>query len=439
MSRLPFDPSRVRGAAPARAVPPRSADAPLTVTQVAEVISNALSAGVPAGLRVVGEVSNLTRRNHWYFALKDETSVLKCVAWASKARTFGFEAADGMEVVATGTVQYYGPQGQCQLYVDRLEPVGAGALELKFRALCEELRALGYFAPERKRPLPYFPRRIAVITSPTGAAIHDVLDTMKRRCPAVAVLLVPVRVQGAQAAPEIVAALKRVAKIAGRRGIDAVILTRGGGSMEDLWAFNERIVAEALFNSPLPVVAAIGHETDTTIAELVADVRAATPTQAAMMVTPNRSDLSAQLDQLQRRLSAFVRTQVRFETQRLERLRAQLGTPQDLVRRARETLEERGRDLHGVFAANLRERRQHLNTSERLLDSLNPRRVLSRGYSMTCDAKGKILRSSTMARAGALVRTTLHDGSFTSRVVEEGEPPKRRTEPPESPEQLPLF
>jgi exodeoxyribonuclease VII large subunit len=321
MPRLPFDPAKM--AASSRPGPKADSGAetskvaPLTVSQLAAMIDGTLRDHLPARLRVVGELSGFNDRTHWYFSLKDAESVVSCVMFASAAREARFRPEAGQEVVVTGRVEYFGKQGRTQFYVDRIEPVGAGALDLEFRRLCEELRALGWFLPERKRPLPRFPRCVAVVTSRTGAALQDVLNTMARRCPAVGVLLADVRVQGDGAAAGITAAVRAIGRRHGALGVDAIIVTRGGGSKEDLWAFNDHALAQAIVESPVPVVAAIGHETDTTIAELVADERCATPTQAAMRVTPDSAALLEQLDALGSRLAAFLRKQIRQDQLRL--------------------------------------------------------------------------------------------------------------------------
>jgi exodeoxyribonuclease VII large subunit len=327
MGRLPFDPTRTAAARAAAARGPVSSVAGtdshsgnaggIAVSELASLIQGVLRDHLPARLRVVGEVSNFKDQTHWYFTLKDAQASVGCVMWASSAARARFRPQDGQQVVVTGRVEFWPRAGKTQIYADAIEPVGVGALDLEFRRLCEELRALGWFAEERKRPLPRFPRRVAVVTSRTGAALQDVLDTMRRRCPAVAVALVDVRVQGADAAAEVAGALRWLARVHAREGIDAVLVTRGGGSREDLWTFNDREVARAIVESPIPVVAAIGHETDTTIAELVADVRAATPTQAAMRLTPDTAALQEQVDGLAARLSASMARAARHERERL--------------------------------------------------------------------------------------------------------------------------
>jgi exodeoxyribonuclease VII large subunit len=352
--RLPFNPEHM-AAKPAPGPPPpaKPADAPWTVSQLAGRISGALDLGLPAKLRVIGEVSNFRDRTHWYFDLKDTEAVVSCALFATAARKSRFTPKNGHEVIATGRVEFWNKAGKVSLIVEKLEPVGAGALELAYQALCEEIRALGWFEQARKRPIPGFPRRIAVVTSRSGAALQDVLDTMRRRCPAVDVTIIDVRVQGDGAASEVARALRWLGEHRARLGIEAVLVTRGGGSMEDLWAFNERIVAEAIVNSPIPIVAAIGHETDTTIAELVADLRCATPTQAAMRLTPDRRALVEQLDSTAARLRTLVRRALHERRSRILQIArhpfvADPGALVDRERRHVETLVKHARSAIGA-------------------------------------------------------------------------------------------
>ena len=345
--RLPFDPSKVEVSPEEKAAKPALRDRQfanlaqskqLTVSQLAELIKSTLEQRIPSPLRVVGQVSNLRDSGHWYFSLKDESAVVNCVAWSSSAKNFGFRPKDGDEVVATGHVSHFPPQGRTQLYVSKLEPVGAGALELEFRRMCEELRGLGYFDPAHKIPLPAFPRRIAVITSRDGAALQDVIATVKQRCTAVGLLVVDVRVQG-EGAPEAVAkAIAWVDMNAGRLGVDAMLVTRGGGSIEDLWAFNTRTVADAAFQCKLPLVAAIGHESDVTVIELVADVRAATPTQAVMRLVPASTECNKQVDHLRDRLTVVTRRLIERGRHRLDSMERHeaFRRPEVIIRRAAE-------------------------------------------------------------------------------------------------------
>jgi exodeoxyribonuclease VII large subunit len=312
MTRLPFDSGKIPAPKP-----PSGQGNPLTVTQASGMIRDALMSKIPGKVRIVGEISNFSARNHLYFSLKDPTATLRCVCFASSARKINCKMGDGIQVIATGRIDYFDQSGQVQLYVDNIEPVGQGSLEAQLKALMEDLRGKGYFAPERKKPLPVFPQRIVVITSRIGAALQDVLNTKDRRWPGCELFLLDTRVQGAQAAPEIARAIDAVSIHGRAQGIDAIILTRGGGSIEDLWAFNERIVADAIFRCPFPIVAAIGHETDTTVAELVADERCATPTQAAMKLVPERDTLHSQTTALSRRLLFVINRNLHHARQSL--------------------------------------------------------------------------------------------------------------------------
>jgi exodeoxyribonuclease VII large subunit len=324
------------------------------------MISAALADRLPRPIKVVGEISGLRDRSHWYFDLKDEAAIVNCVMFASVARKVAFPIQNGLKVVAQGRIDFFPAQGRAQLYVDKLTPIGTGELELRFRQLVAELHGLGWFDPASKRALPAFPRRIAVVTSRSAAALQDVIDTARRRCPMVELALVDVRVQGAQAAPEIARALAWLSANHRALGVDAIILTRGGGSMEDLWAFNERIVAQAIRDCVVPIVAAIGHETDTTIAELVADERCATPTQAAMRLIPDRAALLEQIDATASRLGTSLRRMIRYETQRIRGIARLpwLADPMELVRVRRADL--------ATAARHLRRAVQHATQRRRL-------------------------------------------------------------------------
>lgn len=477
--RKTFDPSRMRAAAslfeqdqgvpppPSEPAAPAAAPAELryTVAQLAAMIDNALKTGLPARLSVVGEVSGFKEQTHWYFRLKDSAAVIECVMFSSAVRKHTYIPRDGEEIVARGRVEHFARQGRTQLYVDRVEPIGAGALELKFRELCNDLRALGWFDPAAKKPLPRFPRRVAVVTSKTGAALHDVLDTFQRRAPFIPLLLVDVRVQGDRAAADIANAIAHLNKLRERLQLDAILLTRGGGSIEDLWAFNERVVAEAIHRSALPVVAAIGHETDTTIAELVADERAATPTQAAMRLSPDRHALQEQADQLaarlrfstarflsheQQRLRAVARhpfltdprSLMREHARRLSRLHERMThcmiarahreqakladraallaqrRPEALLARRDARVHEADRRLNDSVRRLLERRRYEIEQCRRTLEATGPMNVLRRGYSVTLDANGQLVRSASDVSPGDVIQTRLSDGVVHSTVTQ---------------------
>ena len=387
MERLPFDPDRAVGPEPADASARREAKARrlqetehLTVSQAAELIKTTLEQRVPSPLRVIGEVSNLSRPNHWYFSLKDDKAVLNCVAWASAVKKFKFVPAEGDEVVATGHISHYGPQGRTQLYVSALKPVGAGALDLMFRQMCDELRTLGYFDESRKKSLPVFPRRIAVVTSESSAAWQDVMATSAQRCKAVGLLIADVRVQGEGAAEKVAATIQMIDANREALGVDAILVTRGGGSAEDLWTFNERVVADAAFACALPLVAAIGHESDTTVIELVADVRAATPTQAVMMLIPASSQLLEQVHHLDHRLTSLM---VRLIERQRERLAVITRTtlfrdPGSLVTEAKTAIGRHQRDLHRVLRARVIQDRARLERLAGRLQQLRPEALASK-------------------------------------------------------------
>jgi exodeoxyribonuclease VII large subunit len=479
MSRLPFNPAAMR--VKARASSP-SADSPagpsdpgapptlprepanISVSQLAAMIDQALRDQLPGPVRVIGEISQFRSRTHWYFDLKDASALVSCVMWKSAARKVGFVPEPGQQVVVSGRVEFYPPQGRTQFIADRLEPVGAGALDLAFRKLVDELRALGYFDDSRKRALPLFPRRLAIITSASGAALQDVLDTLRRRCPSLPVGLVDVRVQGDGAAEHVASALERLGAHAESLDIDVVLITRGGGSREDLAAFNDRALAEAIVRCPIPVVCAIGHETDTTIAELVADLRGATPTQAVMHIAPDAAALHRQLDSLALRLTGEFEAQletgddrVRRSAQllqssvrtalltaarrmdnaalRLERMRpaaeyARRSAALDLISQRLAVAIRTRLDPQRLDDAALRLQaaaielvdRGHKATvsAARALDLVGPSSVLRRGYSVTLSAGGNVVRSMTDVAPGEQILTRVADGAFASIVGSSG-------------------
>jgi exodeoxyribonuclease VII large subunit len=411
MARRPFDPKRVLGGEDAKRPARREQKlfehvgetAQLTVSQVADLIKTTLESRIPSPLRVIGEVSNLNAPGHWYFSLKDDAAVLSCVAWASAAAKFGFVPKDGDEVVATGYLSHYGPQGKTQLYVSMVQPLGAGALELRFRAMCEELRKLGYFDEARKRPLPVFPRRIAVITSASGAAVHDVVVTAAQRCKAVALLIVDVRVQGAGAAEDVARAIRWVDSQHARLRVDAILVTRGGGSIEDLWAFNERIVADAAHLCSIPLVAAIGHESDTTVIELVADVRAATPTQAAMRLVPSRDELLAEVGHVAQRLLTLVRRRMQHDRHRVELIGRHrlLRGPAMIVREASAITLRTTQTLQRSFLARLQRERAAIERLAARLGHLRPQDLAARRrqtLAVLTDRLTRALRHRVMMR-----------------------------------------
>lgn len=367
---------------------------------------------------VVGEVSNCTRAGsgHIYLTLKDEAAQIRAVVWRGAAARLRFDIQDGLEVVAAGPIEVYAARGGYQLIVEQMLPQGVGALELAFRQLRDKLEAEGLFSAERKQPLPRFPRKIAIITSPAGAALRDILQVIGRRWPLGDIVILPVAVQGVGAADEIAAALGRVSSIP---AVDVVITGRGGGSLEDLWAFNEEVVARAIFNCPVPVVSAVGHEIDVTIADFVADRRALTPSEAGELVVPHCDEILAELQRLQDRLRESLRGRAAFARMQLDALaRNRLFTrPLERVHDLAARLDDLEARLHRG-ADNLLDRsRRQVEAVARSLAALSPLNVLERGYSITCRlGSPEPIRTAEKLEAGVQIETRLHRGRCVSRV-----------------------
>lgn len=351
---------------------------------------------------VVGEISNLhiARSGHTYFTLKDDDGQLRAALFRGNAGRVRFELEEGLEVIAEADVSIYAARGDLQLIVRALEPRGVGALQLAFEQLRRRLAAAGLFAEQRKRAIPIHPRRVGVVTSPTSAAVRDVLKVAGRRFPAIPILISPTRVQGDEAAAEIATAIGRLATAA---EVDVILLVRGGGSLEDLMAFNTEVVARAIAASPIPVVSGVGHETDTTIADLVADVRASTPSAAAMLAVPDRVALADLVDRDLQRLVASVRREIGMHRDHVAKLRAVLRarSPQARVALART------RQARAYAAAKSAIRRRMDGTRRRLaetatrLDALSPLAVLGRGYALARrESDGRIVRAPADVRLG---------------------------------------
>jgi exodeoxyribonuclease VII large subunit len=370
---------------------------------------------------VGGEISNFSRpqSGHCYFTLKDDKAQIRAVLWRAAAMRLRFEMEDGIEVVCQGDLDVYAPRGSYQLVVRQIEPKGIGALELALRKLKERLTAEGLFDAARKRPLPRFPRRVAFVTSATGAAIRDFLEVLRRRWKGVDVLVVPTRVQGEGAASEIAAAIELVNRLS--EPVDCLVVGRGGGSLEDLWAFNEEPVVRAIYASRVPVVSAVGHEIDITLADLAADVRALTPSEAAELVVPAADEIGAALRHQQQRLLVALRRRAGASRTRLEWLatRRAFRKPFDLVH----DLERRLDELSSRSARGMRQRvlaaRRHLDSAVAHLESLSPLGVLGRGYSLTQRlGDGQLIRDAAVLTSGELITTRFAKGQATSRVEE---------------------
>jgi exodeoxyribonuclease VII large subunit len=370
-----------------------------TVSSLTDRIKDALEADF-AEVAVQGEISNLARpkSGHVYFTLKDTTASLRGVMWKSDAQRLAFDLSDGLAVRILGRLTVYPPRGEYQVVARYLEPQGIGALELAFRQLHARLSAEGLFDLERKRPTPRFPRRIVIVTSPTGAAVRDLLQVTGRRWTAADILIAPTRVQGAGAGAEIAAAIALANRV---KDADVIIIARGGGSVEDLWAFNEEIVARAVAGSRLPVISAVGHEIDITLADLAADKRALTPSEAGELTVPDCREVAMHLDRLAERIHRVSQT-------RLAEARLQLDQLADRASCA--------------VRKNLDDRRHSLARLAASLEALSPLSVLARGYSLTFLADGKsLVRSSEDVHPGDLILTRLSAGQIISRIVHQEE------------------
>ncbi len=370
-----------------------------------------------AEVAVEGETSNVRvhASGHVYFKLKDATSALNAVCFRSDARLLDFDLSDGLRVVARGRLTIYEAQGTYQLVARAIEPAGRGDLERAFRLLVAKLEKEDLFDEARKRPLPRYPQRIAVITSPTGAAVRDIFATLARRFACVEVWFAPVQVQGERAPFEIVRALDALADY----DIDVVILGRGGGSIEDLWAFNDEAVARAIHRSKAPVISAVGHESDITIADFVADRRAATPTMAAEIAVPDRTDVITRVASFMERGSARLRARVVLEQRRVaESVRSYaLGQVRGRVERGMQSLDFALERMQRATASSQTARRAMIETACARLVGLDPREVLRRGYAVCHDETGAhVLQSAHAAQAAARMRVTFHDGVVAAAV-----------------------
>ncbi|HID64792.1 MAG TPA: exodeoxyribonuclease VII large subunit [Anaerolineae bacterium] len=365
-----------------------------------------------------GEVSNYTRAasGHVYFTLKDEETQIRCVMWRSQVERGAYLPQNGEAILAHGRISVYEAGGRYQLYVDDIQPAGAGLLYLQFEALKERLAAEGLFDAERKRTLPPFPRRLGVVTSPTAAALRDIVNVLKRRYPLVEVVLSPTLVQGDEAPSRIVAAIEALNQHA---DVDAIIVARGGGSLEELWAFNDERVARAIYASRVPVVTGVGHETDFTIADFVADVRAPTPSAAAELVVPDRQELRGAVESWRRRLAQLMEGRIEGERRALQYREQALRrfSPQAQIDSYRQRID----DLMHAALAGLKHRlalaRERLRTLDSQLQTLSPLATLERGYAIARHlGTGKVVKSVAQVVAGDRLEVRVSDGQFESTV-----------------------
>lgn len=392
----------------------------LSITQINEYIRTLMDSDPRLNsVAVRGEISNykMYPSGHHYFTLKDEAGALKCVMFKGNAMRLRFRPENGMKVIAAGKISVYPRDGAYQLYCASLTPDGVGDLHVAFEQLKKKLQAQGLFDPAHKKPIPRYPKTIGIVTSSAGAAVHDMLRILRARYPLVKVLLLPVRVQGAEAPGEIAAA---VAYANRHRLADVLIVGRGGGSIEDLWAFNDEKVAYAIYHSEIPVISAVGHEPDVTISDYVADLRAATPSNAAELVVPDRDALRQTLDGFAASMASVLQKQITAGKKHLQVLssNAFLQSPTGYLNRCRENLEALKTRMVAAQNQNINRRRQRYVALAAKLDAMSPLKVLTRGYAMTQNENRQLIRSVKQVSKGENLTVTLSDGVITAAVSE---------------------
>ena len=391
-------------------------DTTFSVSQITGQIQNTLEQGF-SSVWVKGEISNLTKHSsgHWYFSLKDSGAQLGSVMFRGQNQKVRLETAHGMEVTAHGRISVYPPQGRYQLIVDQMLPAGQGDLHLAFEALKTKLEAEGLFRHELKRSLPTYPEKIGIVTSPTGAAIRDMINIFQRRFPIAQLILLPVRVQGEGAADEIAAAID---VLNSRQDCQVIIVGRGGGSLEDLWAFNEEVVARAIARSIIPIVSAVGHETDTTISDFVADHRAPTPSAAAELVVPDRVDLISRLVRVTHSLHDGLLHRIQRYEHRLDSILHSyaLKKPVLMIDQSMQRLDQ----IQDSSIRSSRDRLTYLNNKleglSQQIAALNPLSILNRGYSILSSKEGRIIRSVDQVKLKDKIQIRLADGEIDSTV-----------------------
>ena len=371
-----------------------------------------------AQVAVRGEISNykLYPSGHHYFTLKDEQSALKCVLFKGNAMSLRFRPASGMKVIALGRISVYPRDGQYQLYVSSMAMDGIGDLYAAFEALKKKLSQQGLFDPAKKKPIPKYPQTIGIVTSSAGAAVHDILRILRRRYPLCSVRLLPVRVQGAEAPEEIASAIR----YANAHDLaDLLIVGRGGGSIEDLWAFNDERVAYAIYESHIPIISAVGHEPDVTIADYVADLRAATPSNGAELAVPDREALAQNLDAFSAAMTGALNRQLRLASQRLEGLAASsaLRSPTGYLDRREKDLQLLQEKLLAAQNRELSKAQQKYVANVAKLDAMSPLKVLSRGYAMAQKETGELIRSVKQTTAGESIVVSLADGKLNASIL----------------------
>ncbi len=395
----------------------------LSVTQINEYIRSKMDADpLLGGVAIRGEISNykLYPSGHHYFTMKDENGALKCVMFKGNALRLRFRPENGMKIIAMGKISVFPRDGAYQLYCTALALDGVGDLHAAFEQLKAKLAAQGLFDPAHKKPIPKYPGVIGIVTSSAGAAVHDMLRILRKRYPLTMVLLFPVRVQGVEAPPEIAAAIRYANRF---RLADVLIVGRGGGSVEDLWAFNDEQVAYAIYESEIPVISAVGHEPDVTISDYVADLRAATPSNAAELAVPDQDTLKQTMDSMSAAMAAALNRQLKAARQHLDTLAVSpaLHSPTGYLEQKRKNLELLRNRLTAAQQSGLDRRKQRYVALTAKLDAMSPLKVLSRGYAIAQDENGNVIRSVSQVQPGDKLGLTLADGKLHTVVTDEKE------------------
>ena len=393
---------------------------PLSVAQITHYIKDRFDRDVLLkNVSIEGEISNLTRAasGHIYFSLKDSDAQLKAVMWRSSATKLSFDPNHGDRVVARGQISVYEPRGEYQLYAKSMHPAGVGDLHAAFERLKLKLSAEGLFEPERKQPLPYFPRKIGVITSPKAAALQDVLNVLRRRFPIAEVVFSPTLVQGDDAPPHIIRALEGFFF---RDDIDVILLVRGGGSLEDLWAFNDEDVVRMVAACPIPIVTGVGHEIDFTLVDFASDHRAPTPSAAAEVATPEADMLRMNVDALQQALMNYMQDNLVTQRQQLDiqTRTLKLLSPAHDIKIQQRQVEQYQQRLAQVMRSHIQQQQNNLAAKTAALHAANPESILARGYSIVTNQAGEVISNSDAAPAGSTINIQLHQGSIQATVDE---------------------
>jgi len=415
-----------------------------TVSQVNSLIKGILDNNLPGRLTIAGEITDwkLHHSGHCYFSLKDENSTLPCVMWKSKFGAVKFQPENGLAVLGTGFIDVYVPHGRYQFIIDKLIPAGVGALQLAFEQMVKKLQAQGLFDEAHKQPIPKYPERIGILTSESGAAIEDIKDSIWNRWPCVKLFLYPVPVQGEGAAEEIAAAIRDVNRRNQKLQLDILIVGRGGGSLEDLWAFNEEVLARAIFDSKIPIISAVGHEIDTTVADLVADARASTPTKAGVVAVPDMQKVLGDLESYQSSLNNNIILCFNYRQQQLDEVADNVADaikhfladrrerlyqsyeqivkiePHRLLGKMRDDLNNLQNRASAAIQAIINKRKMQLTAQGNLLAGLNPKSVLKRGYSITTNkTTGLLVRTLEDVQIGDLLITEIAEEKLVESKV----------------------